>query len=183
MGQIPKTLWYPLKSWELKHVEAMVKKNMAGRASTRTVSREDPSKPGNHADSVGWHTLGACGEFVVARVLSGTWNEHKYAMMKKYGDVIVNGYSVDVRTANPKYETPLLKVNRYDDDNRPIVLVNAHHQPWYEVVGWIYGKDAKQPTWLKYDGQGQSREFYLVPDLPGIGLRPIWELLNILEGL
>jgi hypothetical protein len=59
--------------------------------------------------------------------------------------------------------------------------------PKYEIVGWIWGKDAKQPEWLYTPNPEQEPYWVPASDLepaywvPESALEPIEELCQLIE--
>ena len=115
----------------------------------------------------GWaeHIEGAMGELVVAKVLDIYW------------DGSVNTFSrsdlpgIEVRTRSKgDYE---LIVRPHDSDESVFVLVTGKC-PIYVVRGWIKGRDAKRPEWLKEHGSRPPAHF-----VPQEALKPVEALLEV----
>jgi hypothetical protein len=68
-------------------------------------------------------------------------------------------------------ESPDLIVREDDHEDRAYVLVRGA-LPKYEIVGWIWGRDAKRPEFWKNPG-GHEPAFFV----PEEHLRPVSELL------
>lgn len=100
--------------------------------------------------------IGAKGEAAFAKFLNGPSSPPLTVnTFKSIPDV--GKYEVRTRS-KPLYD---LFVRKDDPDNRPFVLVLSHLDPTFIIVGWILGKDAKQPLWLKNHGGFQPA--YFVP--------------------
>ncbi len=93
-------------------------------------------------------------EIAVAKALNQYWCGGVNAFRQP--DV---GLNIEVRRT--KYPKGKLAVRPRDHDDRPFVLVRGAI-PEFEVVGWIYGFEAKQDRW-KEDPHGEG-EVYMVPD-------------------
>lgn len=69
--------------------------------------------------------------------------------------------NIEVRRNTYPEGRSLLKVKPTDPDARRYVLVRGQ-MPTFEIVGWIWGHEAKRPEWLKnYHDYG---EVYYVPE-------------------
>ena len=99
------------------------------------------------------HIEGACGEMVVAKALNRYWS----GSVNTYSQPDVAEYQVRTRS-KPEYQ---LIVRPDDDDEAPFVLVRGR-APSYDIVGWLYGYEAKQSIWLRT--YGNRRPAYFVPD-------------------
>jgi hypothetical protein len=64
-----------------------------------------------------------------------------------------------VRTRSKSFHE--LYVRDSDPDDRPYILVKGSC-PTYDVVGWIWGHEARRPEWRK--NHGGYGEAYFVPD-------------------
>lgn len=108
--------------------------------------------------SDGWtkHIEGACGELAAAKVLDLHWGG-TVNTFKEGGDV---GEHIQVRTRS-RLDYDLL-VREDDPDDAVFVLV-VGQVPTFQVVGWIRGRDAKRPEWVKrYGGRPAA---YFVPQV------------------
>jgi hypothetical protein len=102
----------------------------------------------------GWseHVEGAGGELAFAKATKRYWNGSVNTF--KNGDV----GTVQVRTRrDPKYD---LLVRPGDSDDDAFVLVIGTI-PKFCVVGWLYGREAKQEKWLRTYGNRPAA--YFVP--------------------
>jgi hypothetical protein len=93
-------------------------------------------------------------EMAVAKVLNRYW----CAGVNAFKDPDV-GRNIEVRCT--KYANGKLAIRERDNNDRPFVLVRGS-LPTFEVVGWIYARDAKQEQW-KNDPNGDG-EVYMVPE-------------------
>ena len=115
-------------------------------------------------NGTGWseHIEGAAGEMAVAKALGHYWSgNHGRLRADDVG-------RLQVRTrSRSDYD---LIVHDTDSDDRAFVLVRGK-APEFEVVGWIWGRDAKNPShWADPAG---GRPAYFVP---AAELRPLEEL-------
>jgi len=98
-------------------------------------------------DEVITNIQGATAELAAAKVLNLYWGG---IGLPKRVDI---GRDTEVR--HTEYPAGGLLIKDKDEDSRPYVLVRGT-PPFLEVVGWMYGRDAKQQRWRK-DG------YFLVP--------------------
>ena len=97
----------------------------------------DPDKQ----DGWGIHIEGAAGEIVVAKFW-GVYYPMTIDTFRRLPDV----GECEVRTrSNPTYQ---LNVRENDDDDAPYILVRGRI-PTFEIVGWLYGYEAKRNEWKK----------------------------------
>jgi hypothetical protein len=95
----------------------------------------------------------AAAELAVAKALNRYWvaGVNTYTMP----DV---GRNIEVRCT--KYPNGKLAIRDRDQDDRPFVLVRGII-PTFEIVGWIYARDAKQEQWKEAMTWGEA---YMVPE-------------------
>jgi hypothetical protein len=100
------------------------------------------------------HIEGACGEMAVAKAMKMFWSA-SVGTFKEGGDV----GCLQVRTRSRiDYD---LFVRPRDDPDSIFVLVIGN-APKFRVVGWIYGRDARQEKYLKDYGE-RSAPAWFVP--------------------
>jgi hypothetical protein len=108
--------------------------------------------------------LGCMGEIAVARHLGITW-EGTVNTFHTRPDV----GPFDVRTTNRRNGCLIIRDN--DDPDVPVVLVygsGTNDDPVMWLVGWMYGRDARRPEWLR-DPHGKRPSWFV----PAAKLRPI----------
>lgn len=125
-------------------------------------------------DTWGSDIEGAAGELVVARVLDRHWTGA--LDMGAGGDV----GPVQVRTRAAKagagdawHAAQHLPVHPEDSDDAPFVMVLGRDRE-YEVVGWIYGRDAKQEQWWRAVAPGRTPSYWV----PRSALHPVESLIT-----
>ena len=106
---------------------------------------------GYHGTGYDIHILGAVGEYVVARALAVFWPGPGLLRAPDVGPI-------QVRTAT-RLDSRLI-IHPSDPDDAPFVLVTGAGLS-YEVRGWMWGLNAKQPMWWT-DPTGK-RPAYFVP--------------------
>lgn len=106
-------------------------------------------------DKLQAHVVGICGEIALAKFLQLPWNGFELAT-RKMGDVS----NIEVRTTT--YQFGNLIVRPRDLDDRKYVLVRANKHPAYEIVGWIWGHEAKKPEWER-EKNHEISSYFLVP--------------------
>jgi hypothetical protein len=108
------------------------------------------------SDGDGWsaHIEGACGELAVAKSAGVYWAP-SVNTFRAGGDV--GRWQVRTRTRDD-YE---LLIRDNDRDDAEFVLVRGR-APTFDVIGWIFGRDAKRDAWSKTHG-GRPAAFF-VPD-------------------
>lgn len=122
------------------------------------------TQPFSEEPSVYNHIQSAGAEKSVGKRLNVDWHASINTFKLGVADV---GSAIEVRYRRKEYD---LKVSKDDDDSRFFVLVWGE-MPTYEIVGWLRGKDAKQPQfWSNPGGHGFA---YFVP---AKYLRPVSEL-------
>lgn len=102
-------------------------------------------------DGLAIHVYGVVGELAAARALG------------IYPTIKMNQFSGGAPDLDPdwevRYRTKLdydLIVRDRDDDDRRFILVRGQ-PPSVDVVGWIYGREAKKAEWVKnYRGLGSA---------------------------
>jgi hypothetical protein len=104
----------------------------------------------------GWskHVEGACGELAVAKVLDKYWGG-TVNTFKDGGDI---GAAIQVRTRTKDYYDLIV---RDDDKPEDVFVLVVGKAPSFRVVGWIRGRDAKQPAWIQHHGNRPAA--YFVP--------------------
>jgi len=102
----------------------------------------------------GWdmHIEGACGEAAVAKALNIYWSG-TVDTFKRGGDL---GSFIQVRTRSKNYYELIVRKDDRDDDVFVLVTGKA---PSFNVVGWILGKDAKNPEWIQTYGGREAAWF------------------------
>lgn len=116
-------------------------------------------------EGAGWdaHIEGACGELAVARRLGRYWN----GSVNNFDGADVSG-GLQVRTRSSHSYDLLIRPD--DSPDASWVLVTGRC-PDYWVRGWIQGREAKDPRWLRAHGNRPAAYF-----LPASKLRPMAEL-------
>lgn len=113
------------------------------------------------------HLLGCLGEFAFALAIGREWS----------GDVDTFRSRPDVGKAEVRTRSRAdydLIVRDDDSPAKPYVLVNgaetngAQAPVWLEVVGWLWGHEARRPCWLRAYG-GRPPAYFV----PRAGLRPM----------
>jgi|SRR5271163_4747081 len=117
------------------------------------------------------HILGAQAEMVVAKALNLFWPPAVGVL----NEIDVGGI-VQVRARTEHWHD--LMVHHEDRDDEPVVLVRVHNAPEFELVGWIYHRDAKRKEFWKDYAGGRPTHF-----VSGGKLRDLDELREILQGL
>lgn len=107
-------------------------------------------------DKVGTMALGIRGEIAAAKAMQRQWNGFDFDRRKE-GDVGL----LEIRCT--AYPNGNLCVRPRDADDRAYVLVRAERHPIYEIVGWMWGHEAKRPEWERDKGHHIS-SYYLVPN-------------------
>ena len=109
-------------------------------------------------DQWGGHIEGAGAELAVAKAVNRYWAGFYHHDPEKFaGDI----GEIEVRWTW-RMDGRLIVHDR-DKDESPFVLVRGSF-PEYDVVGWIYGKNAKQSRYL-YNGDGRPAYFVPATDL------------------
>ena len=128
--------------------------------------RQDIKAPQySEQSSIENHMQSAGAERAVAKRLNLDWHASINTFHQGIPDV---GGAIEVRYRRKKWDLP---VRVKDHDDRFYVLVRGE-LPKYEIVGWIQGKQAKQPQFWKNPGNHEAAWF-----VPEDQLRPVAELL------
>lgn len=109
-------------------------------------------------DEIATHIHGAIAEVTVAKALGLYCNVA--SPDRSIADV---GQSIEVRST--PYDNGSMPIRRRDKDNAKYYLV-AGIYPHTKIIGWIYGRDAKQPKfWVDTDKDGNkiSNPYWKVP--------------------
>lgn len=117
----------------------------------------------NTDDSWTLHIEGAAGEMAAAKALGRYW-QMPVGTFKAGGDV--GDFQVRTRSRHD-YE---LIVREGDRDGDAFILVTGSI-PRFQVHGWMRGRDAKRPEWLKEHG-GRAPAWFV----PQAQLHPLVEL-------
>lgn len=119
------------------------------------------SRPGEGYEGSGWdiHIQGALGEMAVAKALNVYWS----GSVNTFAACDLPGLQVRTRSRH-WYD---LIVRSRDSDDEPFILVTGEC-PTFTVHGWIYGRDAKKPKWLREYGNRPAAYF-----VPQGALRPL----------
>lgn len=139
----------------------------AGLAVNRHLYAIFKDMPDNHGvNGDGWeaHIEGACGELAAAKAIDCyplfTLNNFKQPDLP---------HNTHVRLRLPANHSMDLIVRPDDADDGKYILVTGQ-MPAYQVWGWIYGRDAKRPEWLKDHGGRPDAWF-----VPKSALKPFTE--------
>lgn len=116
----------------------------------------------------GWHVVGALGEIAAAKAL-GVYAGGESGTIKG-ADLWLNGAPVQVR-ASTKIRGLRIRPN---DNDEHIYVALVLESPWivWEILGWMYGAEAKSPQW-HHPANAVGGESWLVP---AECLTPIQEL-------
>lgn len=118
--------------------------------------------------SIDNHIQSAGAEKAVAKLLNLDW----HASINEFRDGVADvGSRVEVRFRRNQWD---LKVKKNDHDDRCYVLAWGE-LPTFELVGWLWGRNAKHDCFWKNPGKKQNGFAYFVP--PDY-LRPIEELME-----
>lgn len=151
---------------ELSSTETLVASQVGSLRHAEALKRGNPDAFGLSADKDGWglHIEGAAGEMAAAKALNVYWGA-TVNTYKRGGDI---GQRIQVRTRSRRdYE---LLVRPSDRDEDIFVLVTGK-SPRFEVHGWLMGREAKHPDFLKNHG-GRNPAYFV----PHRALRMIEEL-------
>jgi hypothetical protein len=120
------------------------------------------------------HVQGAISELAVAYVFNQEWSGFKEDYQKIKADV---GTIFQVRSTT--HSSGNLILHPKDADDQVYLLVRLHALPEVEIVGWVFGRDAKLPKYWE-DGtnrpQFKGRACYLFPYEQ---LKPVKELMQL----
>lgn len=120
-----------------RHIEALLE------------GRQDQHGAKKAKDVWGLHIEGACGELAFSKATGRYWSGPVGNF--KEADV---GDRVQVRTRT--HHNQDLIVREGDNPSHAYALVTGR-APEFRVHGWIWGRDAKQPRWLRdYGGHGPA---------------------------
>lgn len=122
---------------------------------TRTPRHEQPKD-----DSLNAHIFGAMGEMAAAKAMG----IYPGFTVNTFGDAPDMGDDIQVRTS----KTNRLIVREHDNDDQKFVLVTGN-APEMDVIGWVYGREAKHDKWFTDNGNGRPPAWFV----PASELRPI----------
>lgn len=117
--------------------------------------KDSVNKKKHWVDDLTYHAYGVIGEMAAAKVLGLTFTG-SVDTFRNHPDLA--GVEVRLRS-NPSWQ---LIVRDNDKDNAKYLLVRGVPPSAVEVVGWIMGRDAKNPAWLR--SYGNLKPAYFVPD-------------------
>lgn len=121
------------------------------------------------------HINGAMAEEGFNRLFPGlTWFEFAESGFWNRPDFMVGNLKIDVKALVKRNYRLLLQLDTPDDVIYPLVYIGE--LPWVELVGWISGREAKQPQYR--DEPQAGRPCYA---LPVRALRPVHELETIIS--
>lgn len=150
---------------ELSPPELEAAAEVGSRRHIEALKRRLPDKHG-YAKADPWqiHIEGACGELAAAKALGLPW-DGPVNTFRRGGDV----GDLQVRTrSNHDWDLLIRPKDRPDD----VFILVTGVAPSYVVRGWILGKHAQVPKYLKEYG-GRPPAFFV----PQRDLRPISELI------
>lgn len=107
----------------------------------------------SNGDGIAFHINGAMGEMAFAKSEQLYWD----GSVDTFKRPDVGGIYVRTRS-RPEYE---LLIREDDPDNAPFVLVRGQ-EGCYDIVGWMWSQEAKQPSW-QHD-YGNREPAWFVPD-------------------
>lgn len=99
---------------------------------------------------------GARAEKAAAKFLQEKWNGYTFEG-RKQGDV----GSLEIRSTDKPWGG--LIVRPRDPSDRKYLLVRSYRHPRYDIVGWLWGWEAKRPEWEK-DVDHPISSYFLVPN-------------------
>jgi hypothetical protein len=102
---------------------------------------------------------GCSGEFVVAKYLNMNWSVAEGLNVPDVGKSSgKNAKQVEVRTTHHKKGS--LIIRNHDKDHLPYFLVIGQYDT-FEIVGFMYGHEAKQEKWLSDKGTGGTLSYFV----------------------
>lgn len=145
--------------------------NVAGQRCCQNMKLEVKQRYGSLPEENAQIEVFSCrGEMAVAKYLNLFWS----GSIGDFKAVDVGGL-VEVRTVDKKGRR--LIVHPEDKDWPPFVFVDASDAPNINLVGWLYGYDAKQEKYWA-DPTGNNRPAYFVPQSD---LRPMEDLNELIR--
>lgn len=137
---------------------------VGARREAEAIRQNIEAPPHSEQPSILNHIQSGGAEKAVAKQLNLNWNASINTFANGVADV---GERIEVRW---RRERDLI-VREKDHNDRFFVLVRGD-LPRYEIIGWIRGKDAKQPEfWINPGGHGWA---WFVPE---DHLKPVSELM------
>ena len=125
-------------------------------SSIKKKGKDSVNRKNNWVEELDKHIIGCIGELAVAKVLGVTWTG-SVDTFKTESDLSGN---IQVRhRSNPNFD---LIVRDNDKDDDAFVLSRGLPPGAIEIVGWIFGKDAKKEKWLK-DYGNYNRKAHFIP--------------------
>lgn len=117
--------------------------------------KDSVKKKKHWVEDLTFHAYGVIGEMAAAKVLGLTFTG-SVDTFRNHPDL--SGMEVRFRS-NPTWQ---LIVRDNDKDDAKYLLVRGVPPSAVEVVGWIMGRDAKNPEWLR--SYGNLKPAHFVPD-------------------
>lgn len=138
-------------------------------ASTRHLKALQKGRPDRHGAPTGpeglkIHFEGACGEVAFAKATGRYWS----APVDTFKEP---DFAPDIQVRTRSLHIYELIVRPDDADNERFVLVTSEECPYFRIVGWITGAEAKRPEWLATHGGREPAYF-----VPHAALRDLGEL-------
>ena len=140
---------YELTELEYKYAELIgTARNSEAEKSNREPDWKDGTELKNHID-------GACAEILCAKILNVYYTPRINTF--KRADI---GKRIEVRSTKSDWYG--VKVKESDDDDRVVIGFRKVDATHFDVLGWIYAKDAKRKKWRRDPGK-RNRFAYFVP--------------------
>ena len=108
------------------------------------------------AKALYWDILGARGESAGAKVLNQFWYQPDFRDRKR-GDI---GWGVHVRTTDKPHGCLIVHEDDADDGIFILVIRDIAIPARFQVIGFLYGRDAKDQKWWRTDIRNPA---FLVP--------------------
>ncbi len=128
--------------------------------------KDSVNKKRDWVEDLEMHVKGVIGEFAAAKVLGLNFNGSVDTFQS---ETDLDG-NIEVRfRSNPNWDLIIRPTDRNED--KKIVLVRGMPPGAIEVVGWIYGRDARKEEWWQNYGNLKPAWF-----VPASAMRPIEEI-------
>jgi len=159
-------------AWDGSPQDIEVWRRVGRERQKAAIAKGRRDQHGFAGDPILIHAIGASAEFVVARVTGKKWHAFADKIKREDGSSIPD-VGEDIQVRSTSHPAGRLLVHRTDRDDETFVLARTFW-PRVEVIGWLWGYEAKEERYWQQPNPRQSPAFFA----PNSVLRSIYSLLD-----